>query len=170
MSMLIVETGLGVEGANSYVTVAQADDYIALFLPELAEVWADESEQQKEVRLIRAGRFMDTMTAWKFDMLSKQQGLVFPPVPFEDKKGRLVTAVPQVVKDAQITLAASSVKDHLTTDFAILVSEKFGDTQDVYSETAAVKVGGNSHVREWINFFSRIGYSSNTSQIEFERS
>lgn len=169
MTLLVIEDGSGVAGANSYANTLAADNYISLFLPELAEAWALETEQQKEVRLIRAAKFIDTMALWSSELLTLTQGLAWPRKPFTDRSGRVVDGVPSDVTMCQIVLAASSVTSHLTTEYTLLTSEKFGDSQETYAKGAEVKAGGNSYVREWLSFFSKTGYAKAMSLVEFER-
>ena len=50
----IVETGEGLEEATSYVSVQEADDYIALFYDGLDDDWTVLTTAEKEVILMRA--------------------------------------------------------------------------------------------------------------------
>lgn len=169
MTLLVVEDGTGVAGANSYTNVLAADNYITIFLPELAEAWLLETETQKEVRLIRAAKFIDTMAVWASELLSLSQGLAWPRKSFTDRSGRLVEGVPSDIVLCQITLAASSVTTHLTTEYTLLTSEKYGDSSETYAKGAEVKSGGNAYAREWVNYFVKTSYAKTTSLIEFER-
>jgi hypothetical protein len=169
MTLLVIENGTGVVGANSYTNVLAADNYITVFLPELAEAWLLESETQKEVRLIRAAKFIETMGLWASELLTLDQGLVWPRKSFTDRSGRVVEGVPSDILLCQITLAASSVTAHLTAEYTLLTSEKFGDSSETYARGAEVRTGGNSYVREWLNYFVKTAYAKSTSIVEFER-
>ncbi len=100
--MLIVEDGTGLENAESYESVTNADSYAAAFG---RTDWSNLSgATQKEVRLRLATQFIDTMFIAKGGALSLDQALMFP------REGRylgttFVTGVPKAVRRACSELA-----------------------------------------------------------------
>lgn len=74
---LIVETGSGNPNANSYVSVAFADDYFASH-PYYADNWADLTTPQKESLLSSASRNLDMMVNWRGTPTTTSQGLRWP--------------------------------------------------------------------------------------------
>lgn len=74
-SDLVVETGDGLLDANSYISIADADTYHSL---RGNEAWAEASESDKVIALVRATSYVDTR--WKFtgESLTKTQALSFP--------------------------------------------------------------------------------------------
>lgn len=160
---LVVEDGAGLENANSYVTVQEADDHISLFYPD--SDWSTFTTEQKEAYLIRAAKFLDSMMVWESQIKNIKQSMAWPRLEFLDREGRVVSAdsVPQVIKEAQIDLAVESITNSLTTEYDKLISEKFGDTTDTYA--APVSRGGSVAVRNLIKSLSFMGYGRNRSSI-----
>lgn len=75
--VLIVETGTGNPNANSYVSVAFADEYFGSH-PFYADNWADLLAPQKESLLSTASRNLDMMVNWRGHPLTTTQGLRWP--------------------------------------------------------------------------------------------
>jgi hypothetical protein len=96
---LIIETGAGIPGADSYVTVAECEAFaLAFFGQSLAG-----SAAAKESALRRAARFMDSLP-WKGTRtFGRNQGLAWPRTGVTDAEGNeiLETEIPEEVKDAQ---------------------------------------------------------------------
>lgn len=93
---LIVETGAGVAGANSYVTVDEAD---AFFDDRNILNWAGEGAtvDTKEGYLIQAADYLNHFFRWKGDALSADQAMGLPTSEIE--------VIPETVKHAQMLLA-----------------------------------------------------------------
>lgn len=162
---ITIEDGSVVDGANSYVSVGDADTYISTNFPS-DTVWTALTTGEKESYLIRAARFLDTMVKWRSEIKDNYQSLAWPRQEFKDNEGRLIKAdsIPAAVKDAQVELAYSlSQGEELTTEYDKLEREDFGDTSDVYS--SPVIRGGNSLVRELIKSLTFAGYARNRSSI-----
>lgn len=161
---LIVESGEGMATANSYVSVQEADDYIALNFPE-DDKWESLTTEQKEVQLIRATRFLDTMVRWASFIKDNHQSLAWPREQFKDYEGRIIpdNTVPTLIKDAQIELVYESLSNTLTTEAIKLQSEKFGDTTDSYA--SPVTVGGSELVRNIIKNLTFAGYARSRATV-----
>lgn len=156
-----VENGAGSPTANTYITVSDADDYIALHEDGI-EKWMGLEEERKEVLLIRASRFLDTMVRWQSQILNDTQALAWPRAKFTDNEGRLVEGVPRLIEDATAALAFASLTDALTTDVEKLSSTSFGDTTDTYATSVTV---GNTTVRDLSKNFIFRGYGRNRVTI-----
>jgi hypothetical protein len=81
-------------GTNSYVTVAEADAYMAAGYG--FEAWANEAN--KDGALISAARALDMQCSWTGSKSDPNQDLAFPRKPDADP-------VPQDIKDAQCEIA-----------------------------------------------------------------
>lgn len=163
--MLVIETGDIAEGANSYVSVVESDNYITLHFPN-ESTWSVLTTAEKESFLIRATRFLDTMVKWRSEIKDNHQALAWPRQDFKDKEGRVIkdNSIPDIVKDAQIELAYSLAQgEELTTEYDRLEREDFGDTTDIYASPVAR--GGNPLVRNLIKSLSYSGYAHNRATI-----
>lgn len=134
MYEFIVETGEGIPDATSYATVEQADQF--------AEFWgySDWEEldlAQKEFLLIRSTRFIDEQFTWRSNILTKEQGLLFPRHPFLDNNGRKVEGVPKDIIEAVAEIAIL-LEQHDEADLdqvKALTSQSYGNTSETYSGT-----------------------------------
>lgn len=111
-----VEDGTGLSAANSYVSVADADDY---FTPDLnfATAWAALTTQQKQHSLAWASRLLDQKTDWRGVRVDEDSGLRWPRSYVQDRDDQLVAdnVVPRPVKDATCELAKYLQENDLTT-------------------------------------------------------
>ena len=103
--MMIVETGLGIVNANSYVTVPEADTYFYSH-PYYADAWADLAID-KESLLMAASAQLDSLITWRGRIYNPNQTLAWPRVGVVDDEGRIISAqtVPWAVKRATFELA-----------------------------------------------------------------
>ena len=72
-----VETGALVSGANSYISVAEADDYYAVD-PNFAATWDAYTDPEKEQRLAWSTRVMDQKCIFYGSPVSETQALRWP--------------------------------------------------------------------------------------------
>ncbi|MGH6646217.1 DnaT-like ssDNA-binding protein [Aquabacterium sp.] len=104
--MLIIETGQIVDGANSYVDVAYADEYEALVVNT---TWAGLDDDAKERALKQSTRALHQRYGEKFcsALMTDDQPLLFPRIAFVDRTGRMHdnNTIPQCLKEAQVELA-----------------------------------------------------------------
>jgi hypothetical protein len=97
---LIVEDGTGLEDANSYVSLDEADQYHS---DRNNTAWLSLTEQEKTGRLINAAAYMGGFS-FKGLRLNPEQGLSFPRYyPPEDKPES--AAIPRKVKSCQCEMA-----------------------------------------------------------------
>lgn len=156
-----VESGEGSPTANAYTTVSDADDYITLHEDDI-ERWMDLDEERKEILIIRATKFLDTMLRWQGAILEKTQALAWPREKFKDNEGREVEGIPQAIKDATASLAFTSLEETLSTDVEKLIRSDFGDTSDTYATPVTI---GNPTVQQLTRNLILMGYGRNRVSI-----
>lgn len=112
---LIIETGAVVPGANSYVSVAEADSYLAYSAQRVA--WAALATPDKEAALVQAARALNTAVIWKGTPVELTQALAWP------RNGVYVGSellpsdtIPGQVKTSQMELAALMMQGDRTAD------------------------------------------------------
>lgn len=109
---LTVETGAVVVGAESYVSVAEADTYWSY---RNNGTWAAATPAAKEAALREAAQFLDTSYKWSGSLVSSTQVLLWPRVVGTDKSGRTIasTSIPSPIKAAQCELALEALGGRL---------------------------------------------------------
>lgn len=131
---LIIENGTGVAGANSYVSLLEADAYFTLFNNE---DW-DATDTDKEIALMHGTRSVDLLYGPKYMGYRKFQStgpLLFPRMPFYDNTFQLITHIPQQLKDAVCEIAVKyllgeDVYPTANTDSRVKVNKtKIGDIE-----------------------------------------
>lgn len=103
---LIVEDGTGMATAESYVSVAWADDYLRR--RARAATWDTYDVTTKAAYLLAATEYLDAMCQWRGTVLTVGQALGWPRSGALDKWGRIVdgASVPGLVKTAVVEIAA----------------------------------------------------------------
>ncbi|MBA3241356.1 MAG: hypothetical protein H0T60_09055, partial [Acidobacteria bacterium] len=136
---LIVETGTGIVGANSYVSVAGADAYFA-DRNELNWAGANATAADKEGFLIRAADFLNSFYMWRGEPFSYDQSMALPTLAFD--------GVPIPVRHAQIILAKQAVAGPLFSALGerlvTSIREKLegvGESETQYERTNADEFG-----------------------------
>lgn len=110
---LVVEDGEGLEDAESYLSVADADAY---FTRRGNSAWTG-TESVKEAALIKATQYLDYSYSWKGTIFSTEQALNWPRTGVQDNQGRdLDNSVPQKLKDATAELALVSLSSELLSN------------------------------------------------------
>lgn len=148
-SLIVVEDGTGVSGANSFVTEAEATTYCTLMGDT---TWAAATSVNREAALARAGRYLNGLS-WLGRKVSFSNSMCWPrrevPNPdypedsgTQDDPYLAITTIPQQVKDAQCEAALRELatKDSLSPDLArggAVQSEKVGDLEVTYAPGAA---------------------------------
>ena len=97
---MAIEATVGGENSNSYITLAEAEDYFAERLH--ADAWAGASEADKEKALLTACRHLEQLRYWDGNrpaFTDPRQRLRFPRVIDTDAAGAFV--IPHPVKEAQ---------------------------------------------------------------------
>jgi hypothetical protein len=154
MTLLVIETGEGIPGANSWATVAEADqDANSALYPE---GWTDDLPvTQKEQALILAASMVSSGPTWKYPPLTSTQGLAVPLLNPLDCRGTPVDVPTQLalVKKTQIDLARQVLTGNpfpppnygSPTGAGVIISESNSvgslSTSTTYQEGTAKPVG-----------------------------
>lgn len=96
---LIVENGIGIENANSYVDLDFALEYCTM---KGYSNWKNLSEDEQKIFLIRGTDFVDNFFIWKGFKRFKTQSLSFPREELYDLDGYKVDSIPINLKKACI--------------------------------------------------------------------
>jgi hypothetical protein len=96
-----VETGAIVAGANSYVTVTEADDYFSID-PNFGAAWAALDTADKEQLLMWSTRILDQKAVFFGNPVSTTQPLRWPRTGARTRDGEVIenTTVPLQVRQA----------------------------------------------------------------------
>lgn len=102
----VVEDGTQVSGANSYVSLAAADDYFVID-PNYAATWAAYTDTQKQYYLAWATRIIDQKTRWNGTRYTTTQALRWPRSGTYDRDGNSISAtvIPLQLQEAVMELA-----------------------------------------------------------------
>lgn len=101
MPTLIPETGTGFPDANTYVSLAWADDYFAQH-PFYADAWDELDPSTKEMLLISATRTLDVQFYWKGYRSTTTQALEWPRRNVRDMYDTLIqpNVIPRQLMEA----------------------------------------------------------------------
>lgn len=101
-----VEDGSVVAGANSYVTLAYANDYFAIDV-NAASTWAALTDPNKELYLQAATRILDQKVKWKGDKVDETSALRWPRTGVYDRDDILIedTEIPDQLKEVVCEMA-----------------------------------------------------------------
>lgn len=142
---LIVEDGSALAGAESYVTLTEADEYFAL---RGFSVWETLTVDQKEQAIRRATDFMVARyrAAWKGYRALPTQALDWPRIGVVINEGRWSvpvgdSVVPAEVKKANCELAIRAASGPLVEDITErIVQEVVGPITTKYDQYAPTQV------------------------------
>lgn len=148
---LIVEDGSGMMNANSYVTLAYADQYA---VNRNYSGWVSQSDYVKSAAIIKAMDYVDNIFDWKGRKMYKDQALNFPRANIIDDDGFNYSGeIPERLKKAiceaaflvysQYTLYASQdpngqiKKDRKKADVVETEKEYFSSSEVTVDYTSA---------------------------------
>ncbi|MBO7123196.1 MAG: hypothetical protein J6V90_07960 [Treponema sp.] len=94
---LNVEDGSLVEGANTYVSLEFADEYMAV---HGKASWAENDEETRKSKLIAATEYIDSLYNWKGVKKTPYQDLCFPREGIVDYDGYEVLGIPKNLQKA----------------------------------------------------------------------
>lgn len=121
MAVTVTAT-VGSASANSYLTVAQADDFANLYLGTLN--WASASTDNKGRALIMATRYLDELK-WIGERASTTQALLWPRTDAECGDWSFTSSeIPQPIKQATFDLA-----EYLLGDGTVLSGAGAGSSE-----------------------------------------
>ena len=170
--MITVEDGTIVDGANSYISVVDADDYVANNMTSTKQqTWNDLNNEDKEVQLINATEFVDLFVKWDSEIRQVDQPLNWPRLEFHDSENRIIkdNEIPEAVINAVVEVAVEDLENDIYEDSVKLKSQSFGDSSEVYAGHA--EEGGNRVIKRLKTKLTRLGYATKRSTvIEVHRS
>lgn len=137
---MIVEYGLGLDNANSYVDVDYADNYFSV---RGAKSWEDLDTETKQVCLVKATDYIDNVFDWNGTKSTKEQALKFPRKNLIDSDGFEVLGIPLCLKDAVCECAVkvsenAELYQTAETNGAV-ISEKIGELAFTYDVSQKAK-------------------------------
>lgn len=163
---LVEEDGTGVIGANSYLSVVDADALIAEY--SFSDTWASLTVADKESYLKVASLEFDNLLSWTEVLLNIEQGLEHPRTAFYDKSGRLVEGISKTVKINVAKLAAAVSEGATNTSAVWLKKQSFGNSSEEYASPVLEESSIFYDIRRELQ---RKGYgASHTSIVTFQRS
>lgn len=127
---LIVEDGTGLEDANSFVSIIEADQY---HTDRNNDSWLSLNEQEKTGRLINAAAYMGGFSYLGF-MLNPDQGLAFPRY-YNPKEKPDSVAIPRNVKSCQCEMALQT-NLLAATDGRVISEERIEGAIDTKYDTS----------------------------------
>lgn len=136
---LTVEDGSIVAGAESYITLAEANTY---FTNRNNATWAALSDAAKEAAIREAAQYIDGVYTFIGYIVDSDQVMAWPRTPGYDLQGRtiLTTEIPQKIKDAQCELALEASSSSLLASYTgETQSEKVGSLAVSYFRGSPVK-------------------------------
>lgn len=114
---IIVEDGTGISNAETYISVADTDVYLAdIGTPSTS--WASLSISAKEIALRVASAFLDMKYMWKGSRIKLDQGLSWPRIGVIDNEGfsRDSVSIPKEVRNATAEMALRASNQTLFPD------------------------------------------------------
>lgn len=133
---LTVEDGTGLENAESYASVAEANTYFT----NLSNASWTGTDAVKEAALRKATQYLDSTYNWAGIIYSTTQSLGWPRTNIYDKEGRdLKESVPTKIKNATFELALASLSDDLVaiqSNEKYIKREKVGELEVEYRDNA----------------------------------
>lgn len=113
--IFVVETGTGDSDANSYTSVAFADDYISINTFASAQ-WEALDDEVKERLLVRASKYFDRMIKWEGERVEEESGLRWPRSGVFDADGLEIPSdmIPLVLQEAVAEFACYLMSEDWT--------------------------------------------------------
>ena len=108
----IVEDGSVVTGANSYVSVEEADDYLVANI-HVSATWSALSTDEKQYLLVWGTRYLDQRAVWNGYKTDETSPLRWPRTGVYDRDKVLIgiNEIPQQLKEGVIEMARYLISD-----------------------------------------------------------
>lgn len=113
--MLIVEDGTGLSNAESYISVTDADTYIAAYKGADATYDAA-TTTAKEIAARQATKYLDGVYNWKGEIYSSDQALDWPRNYVYNDRGLMETGIPTALEQATAEMMFLIVTDVTITE------------------------------------------------------
>lgn len=153
----MIEDGTGIPGALQYIDSTEANQILEDFAYDVEVHDSD---------LVNASLYLDTYFFPTSKILTKDQGLLWPRVPFRDSQGREVEGIPVELKRAVAFIAAESKEKDLFESTPAITLERFGDSQVRY----AGPTKDDGKLKSILLRLKNLGYgTSNSSSVTLER-
>jgi hypothetical protein len=142
VSTLIATAGSA--SANSYCTLAEADQYHEDRPLNDSEVWEDASDDEKTAALLWATTLLDRMFVWRGWITNQTQRLLWPRVGLVEVNGLYPldeNSIPELLKFATAEFARQLLDEDRTADSSTdeLSSLKIGSINLVFKDTTYSK-------------------------------
>lgn len=113
----VVEDGTGLTTANSYVSVVEADDIVAVNI-HASPKWVALTTAEKEKLLAWASRFLDAHTRWYGTKTVETSGLRWPRKGVYDRDNILLAdnVIPHQLKVATASMAVYLIENDRTVE------------------------------------------------------
>lgn len=136
---LVVEDGTGLSTADAYISIADANTYIAAYKSDVT-AWDLASVADKEVAARQATLWLDGKFVWRGTRSSEAQALLWPRYAAYDDDGYLLDAVPEKLVQATAEVMYLIINGETITETVSrgtqVISEKVGDIEVEYSPGA----------------------------------
>lgn len=166
----VVETGAGLSNANSFASVAAADNYVA---DRGITGWGDLSQSAKEQALIKATDYMEATyrDAWKGDRVTQTQALSWPRISaYVDRFLLDSNIVPEPVVKACVEMALrASTGETLLADQGQRVKREKVDVLEVEYQDYSDPTPRYPFVNRMLQPYLKSSSDSGFSQITVSR-
>lgn len=109
--MLIVEDGTGLSDSNSYVTLEEANERVALIYAGTLSSWTGIASATRQSYLIRAAEIINLQNFVPFTPVNREQAMPFPASrDLYNNNRRNYGRIPVILKNAQIELAYTYIE------------------------------------------------------------
>lgn len=139
---LIVEDGTGLSTAESYISVADADTYIAAYRGANT-TWDAATDTAKEVAARQATKYLDGTSSWKGMKEFSTQALAWPRIYAYDETGIAYDGIPVALEQATAEVMFLIVTGETITETVTrggqTVREKVDVIEVEYSQSASVQ-------------------------------
>jgi len=146
---LIVEDGSGVSGAESYLSVADADTY---WSNRNDTQWSGADTADKEAALRTATQYIDATYNFLSQIERSDQALKWPRVNFYDRNDFFIDSIPNALKDATAELA----RDYIVNGDLLPSQSRGGDIRKVKAGSVEVEYGEAAPTQRTFNFVNRL--------------
>lgn len=139
---LVVETGDGLSTAESYISVADADIYIAAYKSDVT-AWDAATTTAKEIAARQATMWLDGKSRWRGTKSTRTQALDWPRYGAYDDSGYLLDGVPVDLERATAEVMYLIINGDTITETVSrgtqVKKEKVGDIEVEYFPGAMQK-------------------------------
>jgi len=115
---LVVEDGTGLSTAESYISIADADTYIAAYKGADA-TWDGASDSDKEIAARQATQYLDGVYNWMGEIYRSEQALDWPRNYIYNDRGLMEVGIPTKLEQATaevmfLIIGGTSISEDVT--------------------------------------------------------